>query len=87
MIEGFLCKHLQNICGNCRRKCAIMMLCGFVIYPVDSHEEPARRRRVEKRAGKRLVSKVTKLHENFDLVLFTGSLIKIVSSKLKSLKP
>ena len=47
-----------------------MILCGFVIYPVDFHEEPASRRRVKKkRAGKLLISKVTKLHQNFDLIL------------------
>ena len=46
-----------------------MILCGFVIYSVDFHEEPASRRRVKKRAGKLLVSKVTKLRQNFDLIL------------------
>ena len=42
----------------------IMILCGFVIYPVDFHEEQGL-----KRAGKLLVSKVTKLRQNFDLIL------------------
>ena len=41
-----------------------MILCGFVIYPVDFHEE-----RGLKTAGKLLVSKVTKLRQNFDLIL------------------
>ena len=62
-----------------------MILCGFVIYPVDFHEE-----RGLKRAGKLLVSTVTKLRQNFDLILLR-LINKIASSKLtvklKSLKP
>ena len=53
-----------------------MILCGFVIYPVDFHEE-----RGLKRAGKLLVSKVTKLRQNFDLILLR-LINKIASSKL-----
>lgn len=41
-----------------------MILCGFVIYPVDFHEE-----RGKKKGWKFLVSKVTKLRQNFDLIL------------------
>ena len=56
-----------------------------VCYPVDFHEE-----RGLKRAGKLLVSKVTKLRQNFDLILLR-LINKIASSKLtvklKSLKP